>query len=155
MREDWRKEKFRIFGKEIWAPRSLAWYGCSGLNYRYTGIDHIASGWPEFMYTLRELVADTAEIEFNFVLVNRYENGREYMGWHRDNEKGSKPLIASLSLGAHRKFVIESEQARHTQILEHGSLAVFDGTQRHQLPKTKGSDDVRLNLTFRQLAPCD
>ena len=43
----WVRESFSIFGRHVTAPRRLAWFGDPGLNYRYTGTDHVAQGWPE------------------------------------------------------------------------------------------------------------
>ena len=44
--------------------------------------------------------------EFNCVLVNLYRDGKDSNGWHADNEPelGKNPAIASLSLGATRRF---------------------------------------------------
>ena len=63
------------------------------------------------------------------------------MGWHRDDETGCQGDIASLSLGAERRFRIEqgsAEERRHID-LEHGSLMIFDGRQRHCLTKNKAA----------------
>ena len=35
------------FWSQVEAPRSLAGLAHPGLNYRYTGIDHITQGWPD------------------------------------------------------------------------------------------------------------
>ena len=72
------------------------------LNYRYTGIDHICDGWPVWLDKLKEKFKKSRK-KFNFVLMNRYEDGQQYMGWHRDNERGWRTKIASLSLGAERE----------------------------------------------------
>ena len=61
--------------------------------------------------------------------------------------------IASLSLGAPRRFWFECEASgvREHIDLEHGSLLVFDGRQRHCLAKTRRPTQERINLTFRLL----
>jgi alkylated DNA repair dioxygenase AlkB len=40
------------------------------------------------------------------VLLNLYRNGVDSMGWHSDDERelGERPVIASVSLGATRRF---------------------------------------------------
>ena len=43
--------------------------------------------------------------------MNRYEDGQQYMGWHRDNERGWSTEIASLSLGAERRFLLDDSSA--------------------------------------------
>ena len=149
----WAKESFSIFGRRVTAPRRLAWFGDAGLNYRYTGTDHMAEGWPTALSALRDRVQAAAAQEFNFLLLNRYANGQQYMGWHRDDEAGCAGNIASLSLGAPRRFRYESEiNGKSEQIdLEHGSLLLFDGRRRHCLAKTVRPVEERINLTFRLL----
>ena len=152
----WETEEFKIFGKKVLAPRSLSWFGDLGVNYRYTGLDHVCSGWPDWLDKLKGKIQKTTKEKFNFVLMNRYEDGKQYMGWHRDNERGWSTAIASLSLGAERKFLLEesSTDERLALKLEHGSLICFDGSMRHCLPKTKADVGFRINLTFRAIAPC-
>ena len=149
----WARESFSIFGRRVTAPRRLAWFGDAGLNYRYTGTDHMAEGWPTALSALRDCVQAVAAQEFNFLLLNRYANGQQYMGWHRDDEAGCAGNIASLSLGAPRRFRYESEiNGKSEQIdLEHGSLLLFDGRRRHCLAKTVRPVEERINLTFRLL----
>jgi len=71
----WETEEFRIFGKKVLAPRSLCWFGDVGVNYRYTGIDHVCSGWPDWLDRLKGKIQKTTEVKFNFVLMNRYDDG--------------------------------------------------------------------------------
>ena len=88
----WQQETFSIFGRRVLAPRQLAWIGDAGLNYRYTGLDHKGSGWPESLESLRARIERTAGQKFNFLLLNRYKNGQDYMGWHRDDRQGAKAI---------------------------------------------------------------
>jgi alkylated DNA repair dioxygenase AlkB len=82
------------------------------------------------------------------------------MGWHSDDEPelGAQPVIASLSLGATRRFVLKhrSDPPRKFALeLPHGSLLLMRGaTQanyRHALPRTAKPVGPRVNLTFRQI----
>ncbi|MEM9621799.1 MAG: alpha-ketoglutarate-dependent dioxygenase AlkB [Pseudomonadota bacterium] len=167
----WQREQFSLFGRTTWVPRQLAWYGDSGLNYRYTGLDHYASGWPARLLALKNRISDKTKLPFNFVLLNRYATGAEYMGWHRDDEAAAGPMIASLSLGGARRFRValhrDGTEAQETEAdttkpadapavrsitLGSGSLLTFDGRLRHQLPKTRKHVPVRINLTFRHLS---
>ena len=100
------------------------------------------------------------DCEFNSVLANLYRDGRDCMGWHSDNEPelGPQPVIASLSLGATRRFVLKDrrEPSQKLEIaLPHGSLLVMRGdTQqhyRHALPRTAKPGGERINLTFRRI----
>ena len=149
----WCVEKFSIFGRETLAPRETLWFGDRGINYRYTGADHVAEGWPAPIQAARQIIQASVGHGFNFVIVNRYRSGEDYMGWHRDNERGCTGPIASLSLGAARTFKLAtSEHDLHEIELEHNSLLLFNGALRHQLPKRKRIKEPRLNLTFRQIS---
>ena len=98
--------------------------------------------------------------EFSSVLLNLYRDGSDSNGWHADNEKelGTNPAIASLSLGAERKFNIKHRRLKtekHQLVLEHGSLLLMKGEMQHhwlhQIAKTKKEVGPRINLTFRKI----
>jgi alkylated DNA repair dioxygenase AlkB len=84
---------------------------------------------------------------------------RLYMGWHADNEPelGQNPIIASVSLGATRKFQFKHKTIPKTTInldLTPGSLLMMQGSTQHnwlhQIPKTKMANE-RINITFRAI----
>ncbi len=149
----WRSETFSMYGKTHRVPRLVAWFGAPGLNYRYAGQDHHCAGWPPALEALRDQLRSRCGVEFNMVLLNRYRHGQESMGWHADDEPGQGPLVASLSLGSTRRFLIRAAAGRRSTPwdLEHGSLLLMDGRQRHTLPKTRRPVGERINLTFRLL----
>jgi alkylated DNA repair dioxygenase AlkB len=148
----WQSETLTMYGRQIPVPREVAWCGERGLNYRYSGLDHRASGWLPEILELKDRVERACGTQFNFVLANRYRDGRDYMGWHRDNEPGMVGLVASLSLGDRRRFLMRLSDKNRSQRLQldHGSLLIFDGAIRHCLPRCAVAGP-RLNLTFRSL----
>ena len=95
----------------------------------------------------------------NSWLLNYYPTGEDGMGWHADNEKelGINPVIASLSLGAERKFSLKHIETKEKVDLQlvNGSLLVMSGViqhhWKHSLPKTKKVNIPRMNLTFRNI----
>ncbi|RYU78431.1 alpha-ketoglutarate-dependent dioxygenase AlkB family protein [Hymenobacter persicinus] len=158
---NWRQEPIKLFGKEVMQPRLTAWYGDPDARYSYSGISLTPQPWTPALQLLREQVQQVAGAPFNSVLLNLYRSGQDSMGWHADDEPelGPAPVIASLSLGATRRFRL---RPRHPQQLLHeavslalpaGSLLLMRGpTQRHWLhsiPKTTALLGPRLNLTFR------
>lgn len=154
---DWQAERIRLFGRTVVVPRLVSWQGDPGLNYRYSGRDHLASGWTETVALLRDRLSEAFGQRFNFVLLNRYRSGLDYMGWHADDESGLRGGIASISLGAERRFSAKpsaSGSATHL-VLGHGSAlympAGFQSQYKHQLPKTRLRVGERVNLTFRWL----
>lgn len=109
---------------------------------------------------MRARLQQTCAVQFNSVLLNRYRNGGDSMGWHRDDEPelGQQSVIASLSLGASRRFLLRRVDAhvqRHACQLGHGDLLVMRGhcqrDYQHALPKMAGVTAERINLTFRQV----
>mgnify|MGYP001811078255 CR=1 FL=1 len=113
---------------------------------------------------------------FNSALLNLYEDGTRYVGWHRDDEKvfGADPEIVSVSFGVTRDFQLRevkekgsgagssggvggrgAERRRLCVRLSPGDVLVMRGTlQRywqHCLPKRAGVDGVRVSLTFRRI----
>lgn len=167
----WEIHRIRLFGREVDSPRLSCWIGDRGASYVYSGTRFEPRPWPPALAPVRRRVADACGTDFNSVLANLYRDGRDAMGWHRDDERelGPRPVIASLSLGATRRFLLKParraaerpggspDRAPGRIALEvgHGSLLVMRGdTQRHYrhaLPRTAKPVGPRINLTFRQV----
>lgn len=155
----WEADQVRIFGKVITTKREVTWYGNPGLTYTYSGFEKIPLPWTPLMTQIKAKVEAYCEEEFNSCLLNLYHDGKEAMGWHRDNEKELKKhgTIASLSLGATRKFSFKhlDEKRKIDVPLNHGSLLLMKGIiqdhWQHTLPAMKRIDQARINLTFRQI----
>jgi len=155
---EWETHRIRLFGREVDSPRLSSWIGDEGAAYTYSGTRFQPRPWPPALTGIR--LAHELDCRFNSVLANRYRDGHDYMGWHSDNESalGPHPVIASLSLGATRRFVLKhrGETWRKLELpLAHGSLLVMRGdTQanyRHSLPRTARPVGERINLTFRRI----
>ena len=158
----WEVHRIRIFGREVDSPRLSCWIGDAEANYTYSRTRFEPHPWSTSLDALRQRVEAVCEARFNSVLANLYRDGNDSMGWHSDDEGelGSRPVIASLSLGAARSFRFRSrDEKRAVRSLElpSGSLLCMAGdTQRlyqHDLPKRRGLTDARLNLTFRYIRP--
>ena len=156
----WTTHRVVLFGRAIDSPRLSCWIGDPGVAYRYSGIRHEPVPWPAKLQPVRERLQRETGHAFNSVLANLYRDGRDSMGWHSDDEPelGARPLIASLSLGATRRFVLRQRRdAAHKRefLLGHGSLLLMRGdTQadwRHALPRTAKPVGPRINLTFRKV----
>ena len=175
---EWQSRTIQFFGRRMLQPRLIDFQGDAGVCYRYSGDDYLANRWHPEVRALRDrlqaFVVDFLRsiqpqpehgLQFNSVLINRYRHGQDSMGWHADNEKslGQNPVIASISLGAVRRFMLrrhlspgENRDGKREQFViepEHGSLIVMAGDLQHQwqhqLPKTKKPVGERINLTFR------
>ncbi len=154
---NWRQEAIRLFGKTVLQPRLQAWHGDK--NYTYSGLEMTPEPWNPTLLHLKYLCEVASQSQFNSVLANLYRDGQDSMGWHQDNEAelSLNPVIASLSFGESRRFLlrhIETKQ-KHEVELSHGSLLVMAGeTQhywQHSVPKTAKPKESRINLTFRHI----
>ena len=153
-----RSDKIKMFGKVYEQPRKVAWYGDPGIRYTYSGIPLQAKGWIDELQLIRKSLFKLGH-QFNTCLVNLYRDGSDSMSWHRDNEPelGGMPWIASLSLGAKRKFKLKSNC--NDQVIDlmlgEGDLLLMGGSlqdqYQHCLPKTKKNVGARMNLTYRRV----
>ena len=157
----WRREKIKMWGKEIVTKRRIAWYADDGKSYTYSGSTFSPSQWNNVLLQLKERVENYSEIKFNSVLLNEYPNGEVGMGWHSDDEKelGTDPIIASLSFGANRDFIFKHKTDKNIENvklhLKSGSLLLMLGSTqhywKHSLPKRLKVKEPRINLTFRNI----
>ncbi|HKL51602.1 MAG TPA: alpha-ketoglutarate-dependent dioxygenase AlkB [Wenzhouxiangellaceae bacterium] len=159
----WRSRTINMFGRQVMQPRKIAFQGDPGVSYVYSGDVHHADPWHEALVALRAEIERQAGCRFNCALLNLYRGGSDSMGWHSDDEAelGSCPTIASISLGAVRRFVLRSKQDRRTKLEispAHGSLMLMRGDLQHHwqhaLPKTALDVQPRINLTFRRIVLC-
>ena len=157
----WTQGSVTLFGREIPEPRLTAWFGDA--DYTYSGRTVHAAPWTEALASLRDRAGRAAGAPFNAVLLNLYRSGADSMGMHADDEPelGPNPVIASVSLGVPRRFVLEPKKkglrrdGRREFELWHGSLLVMSGDcqhrYRHGVPKQPRVEGERINLTFRRI----
>jgi len=154
----WQQDDIKVFGKVYKQPRLTALYGEDEKTYTYSGIEMFPKPFTPLLREIKAKIETVSETKFTTVLLNLYRDGNDSNGWHSDDEKelGNEPVIASLSLGAKRKFKLKHRtepHLKHDIFLEHGSLLLMKGrTQEcwlHQLPKSKLVTQPRINLTFR------
>jgi alkylated DNA repair dioxygenase AlkB len=156
---EWSQGIVRWFGSDRPEPRLSAWFGDS--DYTYSGRTMHAAAWPALLAGLRARIEEAAGAPLNAVLLNLYRDGRDSMGMHSDDEPelGTNPVVASLSLGETRRFVLEPKKKSERRSgayelsLGHGALLVMAGScqhhYRHGIPKDARCRGERINLTFR------
>ena len=157
----WSQQDIMLFGRRVQQPRLTSWYGDPDAHYSYSGLQLTPLPWHPDLLALRSLLQEKIECEFNSVLANAYRDGRDSMGWHADDERelGPNPLIASLSMGAGRRFLLREKRGNNSKPvslqLEHGSLLVMQAASQsrymHSVPKTAKAVGLRINLTFRRV----
>jgi len=158
----WREEEITVYGKAYLQPRLSAWYG--DLAYSYSGIRLEPLPWTPTLLEIKRRVEKLVKHPFNSVLLNYYRDQNDSMGMHSDDERelGPQPVIASLSLGEERTFLLKHKSRKDLKTvkldLAAGSLLLMQGqTQkywRHGINKERRTCAPRINLTFRSiLAP--
>ncbi len=157
--EQWEHRAIIVAQKPILQPRLMSWAG--DLPYQYTGQTLEPRPISNLLQNLCERVEKHCQSKFNHIVINYYRDGKDHIGMHADDEPelGWNPLIAALSLGSSRSFVVEpkSRKVRRRPFrisLKHASLLVMGGDiqhrWRHGVPKSN-TTHPRLNITFRFL----
>ena len=157
----WRQESVQIYGKVHAQPRLVAWYGDPGMHYRYSGISLTPLPWTDLLREIKRRIEDCTDETFNSVFLNLYRDHNDSMGFHSDDERelGLEPVIASVTLGATRTFVMKHKKDPDIQTqkiaLEAGTVLLMKGqTQRnwkHGIMKQTQPCGPRVNLTFRTI----
>lgn len=159
-RDDWQQIPIQVFGREVLQPRLMTWGGDT--PYRYSGLTLEPRPLDATLQGLLDRVSDVVGEPFDHVMLNLYRSGEDRIGPHADDEPelGRDPVIASLSLGATRRFVAQPKRRFKSRRKErlgltHGSLLVMGGAfQRawyHGVPAQPTLTEPRINVTFRRL----
>lgn len=161
-RISWRTEVITLYGQQHQQPRLTAWYGDPGARYMYSGLALDPLPWTSLLSDVRARVEALAGASFNSVLMNYYRDHRDSMGMHSDDEPelGRNPVIASLSLGEPRTFVLKHKSKKDLKpvniLLESGSLLLMKGATQHHwkhgINKLARPCGPRVNLTFRHVS---
>ncbi|GAA5932000.1 alpha-ketoglutarate-dependent dioxygenase AlkB family protein [Sporobolomyces koalae] len=108
--EGWYQPTLKMYGKEITQSRKIAAFATDpNLTVKYSGaLVDLKYDYPPLLRKIQDLVEDKLGVKFNHCMMNRYENGQVYIGNHRDNRENR--VIASLSLGAARTFIMEHDR---------------------------------------------
>jgi alkylated DNA repair dioxygenase AlkB len=146
-----------LFGKKVKIPRKQTAFGDG--KYEFAGVAVEGRGWDEqpLLKKAKEYVEKEMGVAFSYVLVNKYSDGKDYIGWHADDEVDMETgaPIASVSLGATRDFKLRHKITKTTYSIElaHNSLLCMQGAcqqnYKHTLPKRLKVKQPRINLTWR------
>jgi alkylated DNA repair dioxygenase AlkB len=168
----WKQEAITLYGRRHLLPRLTCWMADPGCGYRYSGLENVLEPWSPAAAQLRQALQELSGWRFNSLLLNRYRDGRDAMGWHADDEPELNPAapIASLSFGASRDFRLRPRPSPRASgpppegygaatcapfnvPLHNGDLLLMEApTQlwwQHAVPRRLRLQQERLNLTFR------
>jgi alkylated DNA repair dioxygenase AlkB len=128
-------------------------------TYSFFGNKPITRSWessPLIKYIRDEIITKLG-IRPNFVLVNLYRDGEDYIGYHSDSENNLDQCypILGVTFGAVRPFRLRDKTTQETYevLLENGScVGMFPLCQskyKHSVPKSKKVKTGRISLPFR------
>jgi len=170
MKSNWRREELLMVGKTYLAKRLLCTYGDEGITYSFAGKTEKCVPWNqnEGISRLKKQVSDLfkSKVEYNYAIVNFYEDHNSKIGYHSDKEKDLVPgaSICSISLGATREFRLQPITKKFTAInrnrpnlikidLNDGDMLIMAGNLqkfwKHAVLESKTPCDPRINITFR------
>tara|TARA_B110000261_G_C13022607_1_gene332758 strand:+ start:217 stop:813 length:597 start_codon:yes stop_codon:yes gene_type:complete len=151
--------KIRIYNKDAIQHRCIGFFSNESIGYYYSG--QLAKSQPlsENIKKLLENINSEFNSKFNGILINKYNDGNDYIGRHSDNEKGldDKIGVLTLSYGAVRKFRIRNKKDNKIVIdipLEPYEIVHMGGNFQkeftHEIPIEKKVKDCRYSFTFRK-----
>lgn len=154
------KPKIMMFGKLTETPR---YYLNFGYNYNFSGVFNKSIEIPELLenyldYCIELEKEENKENNFEWgILVNWYDDGESYIGYHSDDEKDliKNSNIYCFSLGDERDFCLKSKETGKVEKikLRNNSLVIMCGTcqksHKHSIPK-RAKGNRRISITIRK-----
>ena len=158
--ENWKQYKFKLYGNDCKQNRLTCAFSLNGVKYKYNKINTFTDDMNQYelLINLKNKIETkfNNKYNFNYILLNKYENGNHNLGMHSDDEEGLYGPIVSISLGCSRFFDIKhkfNNSIKKRLELNNGSILIMDGdTQdfyKHGIPIQKKIKNCRINLTFR------
>jgi len=146
-------EVIRMYGRDSVTKRRSMQFGAR-YDYNPTAKDPVP--WTPLMQLVRERMEQVAG-PLDGGLVQVYPDGGASIGWHED--KGNPEVIASLSLGAERRFAFGEGKVNACRMvwdmrLPHGSLllipAATNEALKHRILDERRIREPRVNITLRR-----
>ena len=150
-----------IFNKYHKVPR---WQQAYGQNYKFSGNTAIALPITKILKPYIDWANMNEKKQsriggLNGILVNWYQDGDHYIGWHSDDESqlDQTAPIYTISLGATRTFKIREKKNKKNVTnyeLENNDFLIMGGDfqkhYQHHLPKRKKCKHSRISITIRK-----
>ena len=150
--------EIKIFGKVCKQNRSVGFFSDESRGYKYSG-QIMAS--QKLTPTLTELLQKTNELfkaNYNGILVNKYSEGKDYIGAHSDDESALDAIgVVAISYGEERNFRIRDKNTKKIVIdvpTQQGMYIHMGGKFQqeftHEIPKQLRLKGTRYSFTFRK-----
>lgn len=151
------RPEIKLYGKTVHQNRDVGFFSDTSIGYRYSG--QLARSQPltPALSGLLQNVNTLYNASFNGILVNRYQDGNNYIGSHSDDEAGlDKTGVVAVSHGAVRKFRIRDKKTKaivEDVLMEPGMILCMSGRFQeeftHEVPVEKRVKTPRYSFTFR------
>ena len=158
-----KKNYIKLFGKQVLTPRLQTAFGDEGTSYKFSGTIVEAKPWKKELLILKKVAEDLSGFKLNFCLINYYRNGKDYIGFHSDDEKDldkTAPIV-SITFGVDRLFEFKSNDSKmHDKFnkkftISNGDVVVFEALTneyyKHSVLKQIHINKPRWNFTFRKI----
>ncbi|CAL1282926.1 unnamed protein product [Larinioides sclopetarius] len=99
-----------VFNKRYPVPRKVSAYGDKNLTYTFSGNTLSTKPLiPILVKIFKEAKQFLKGGSFNYILINRYKDGQDKIGSHRDNGTDMDPnsSVVTFSLGAERTMIFK------------------------------------------------
>ncbi|OLS26933.1 MAG: hypothetical protein HeimC2_13640 [Candidatus Heimdallarchaeota archaeon LC_2] len=163
----WLVQQTEVAGKLYMPKREMLGFADKKSDNLISNRSFYGITYPDFFSRIRSnvqsLIMDNiSEIEqtpiMNYTWGNRYRDGNDKVGKHKDNEKWHSKIdpIISVSFGDYRHFDIYDDYKRIERVdLGFGDIFLmmpgFQQLYYHAVPTQKSITDSRINLTFRTI----
>jgi alkylated DNA repair dioxygenase AlkB len=145
---DWQQRTRRMYEGRVLEPRLTAGWSTDASD----------PATPAVLPSMCSVLSARYGVAFDRVWVNLYRDGRDSVAWHpdRNGRVHRNPLVATVSLGARRRFQLRPRGGGRTVLtLEPGcgDLVVMGGACQHDwehcVPKTARAVGPRMSVTIR------
>lgn len=147
-----------VCGKPGVQHRSIGFFSNESIGYYYSNQLMKSQKLEPNLNLLLAKVNILLTSDFNGILVNKYANGKDYIGQHSDDENDLSTVgVVTISYGAERKFRItdkKTDKLVKEIILKHGSIyhmsGAFQKEFKHGIPIQSKILNSRISFTFRK-----
>lgn len=146
-----------VYGKICNQRRDVQFFSDDATEYKYSGRSMKAVPLTPELKAIMKRVNKMTNDDYNGILVNKYSDGEDTIGKHRDNERelGNGGKVVAISLGDSRTFRIRDLEGNI--VLNHktkdGEMMImgtdFQKLYTHEIPK-EANKKARISLTFRK-----
>lgn len=153
------KPKIIVYDRVCNQHRDVGFFSDVSAGYKYSGAVQQSAPLTDNLRSLLNIVNDTFNSKFNSVLVNRYNDGDDYISPHSDSEVGADmgAGVACISYGAERTFRIRHKHTKQKVVdvnMSHCSVVLMGGklfqkVYTHEIPIQKRVKLPRYSFTFR------